>query len=62
MAFSADGGGFGVRIDESGHTNVPGVFAAGDVCGHRGPASSLEHGRLVGATIAASLAEREAGR
>jgi sarcosine oxidase, subunit alpha len=45
-------GGFAVVVDETGHTNVPGVLACGDVTGFVGPARATAHGARVGAIAA----------
>jgi sarcosine oxidase subunit alpha len=48
----AAAGGFAVTVDDSGHTNVPGVLACGDVTGYLGPERAAAHGARVGAVAA----------
>ncbi len=57
VAFSDEGGGFICRTDEeTGATDIGGVFAAGDVCGARDPVAAAADGARIGAAVAQSLA------
>lgn len=60
VALSAEAGGFAVVADVDGVTAAPGVFAAGDVCGHLGPVAATAAGARAGARAAAHA--REAAR
>jgi sarcosine oxidase subunit alpha len=58
VELSRERGGFAVVVDEQGRTNVPGVFACGDVTGHVGPDRATEHGTLVGRAAAKEARSR----
>ncbi len=51
-------GGFGVVVDQDGATQVPGVYAAGDVTGYQGVAEARAHGERVGRALAEDLFSR----
>jgi hypothetical protein len=53
---SADGG-LALRVDASGQTSVPGVYAAGEVTGVGGADLAVVEGELVGAAIAGTEQE-----
>jgi sarcosine oxidase subunit alpha len=55
VQLSVAAGGFAVTVDDDGRTSVPGVFAAGDVTGFRGPTAAAEHGARVGRAAAAHV-------
>ena len=57
VRLSPEGGGFGCVVDADGRTDVPGVFAAGDVCGFVGVDEARRRGERAGRAIAASLGE-----
>lgn len=50
-----------LRVDAAGRTSVPGVFAAGEVCGVGGAALAVVEGELTGIAIARSLGGGVAG-
>lgn len=55
VALSAEGGGFGLVVDERGRTTRGDAWACGDVCGYRGPAAAAAHGARVGAAVIEAL-------
>jgi sarcosine oxidase subunit alpha len=57
VALSPAAGGFAVVADADGVTSVPGVLAAGDVCGHLGPARAAAAGARAGLRAAALARE-----
>jgi sarcosine oxidase subunit alpha len=47
-------GGFRIVVDDNGLTNVPNVWACGDVTGYLGPAAAAAEGARIGAIVAAA--------
>jgi sarcosine oxidase subunit alpha len=61
VEFHAQAGGFRIRTDSSGRTNIADVFACGDVCGQLGPDRAAASGARVGRAAAESLSEAPGG-
>lgn len=61
VEFHPRAGGFRIRADESGQTNIDHVFACGDVCGHVGPDGAAEAGARTGRVAAESLSQKSSG-
>lgn len=55
VVLDPEAGGFKIVVDESGLTNVPGVYACGDVTGYLGPAAAQVDGTRIGAVVAGGL-------
>lgn len=60
VEFVPRSGGFIIKTDESGHTNVADVLACGDVCGYVGPVRAAQIGERVGRQAVASITEERA--
>jgi sarcosine oxidase subunit alpha len=56
VAFDETAGGFAVTVGADHATDVPGVYACGDVTGYAGTAAAETRGRAAGRAVAASLA------
>ena len=56
VMFDAARGGFAAVVDERGATDVPGVFACGDVTGFAGSTAAERAGTAVGRALASTLA------
>jgi sarcosine oxidase subunit alpha len=55
VTLSPERGGFAVDVEGPGLTNVPHVFACGDVCGYVGPQGAAEQGAAAGAAAAEAV-------
>lgn len=52
VVLDPEAGGFKIVVDEHGRTNVPNVYACGDVTGYLGPTAAQADGARVGALVA----------
>ena len=62
VGFAAERGGFAVVADARGATNVPGVWACGDVTGYLGPVAAERAGATAGEAIAQMLVDNAIAR